>query len=52
MPVQPVAPMIAIVFQMEGFSMIAVSARISTSVGMHITISVNRLVTMSTHPPQ
>ena len=44
--------MIAIVCQIVGFSMIATMARIRTSVGMHITISVTRLVTASTQPPK
>ena len=52
MPVQPVAPMIAMVCQIVGFSITAITARIKTSVGMHITISVTRLVTMSTQPPK
>ena len=52
MPVQPVAPMMAIVFQIVGFSTIAMTARMSTSVGTHITISVTRLVSMSTQPPK
>ena len=52
MPVQPVAPMIAIVCQIVGFSRMAMIARIRTSVGMHITISVTRLVSESTQPPK
>ena len=52
MPVQPVAPMIAIVCQIVGFSRIARIARMSTSVGTHITISVTRLVSVSTQPPK
>ena len=52
MPVQPVAPMIAIVFQIVGLSTNATSARISTSVGIHITTSVTRLRSMSIQPPK
>jgi len=52
MPVQPVAPMIAIVCQIVGFSRIAMIARMRTSVGTHITISVMRLVSVSTQPPK
>ena len=52
MPVQPVAPMIAMVCQIVGFSKSAMIARMSTSVGTHITISVTRLVSMSIQPPK
>ena len=52
MPVQLVIPMIAIVFQIVGFSTNATSAKIRTSVGMHITTSVIRLATRSIQPPK
>ena len=51
-PGQPVSPSTAIIFQMVGFSTIANRARMSTSVGMHITTSVIRLTTTSTQPPK
>ena len=52
LPVQFVTPKIAIMCQIVGSSRMASKARISTSVGMHITTSISRLKSMSGQPPK
>ena len=52
MPVQLGEPSTAMRCQIVGRSSTAISARISTNDGMHITTSISRLSSMSTHPPK
>jgi len=49
-PIQPVAPMMIMMFQIEG-SRKAITARMRKNVGKHSMMSTKRMMTASTHRP-